>query len=190
MVETAWDLEYERYSGTLEVLFLSSANKLAVIYGRALSAVIQICWLYMVICIGYFLLIGEVNFSIILQSLLVFLVLCVSSVIWGGLLNTIFLFSRDATFLVNILDEPMVLFSGVRVPIEIMPIWVKLISSIYPLTHVLSFVRTLFNSQSNSLDIRQLAILSILLIMTVIATAKLVGLAERKNRLSGEFNFY
>ena len=46
MVQNAWSMaNQERKGGTLEITFLSPANRLAMMYGRALGALIQEVWM-------------------------------------------------------------------------------------------------------------------------------------------------
>ena len=56
MVQNAWSMaNQERKGGTLEITFLSPANRLAMMYGRALGALIQEVWMFC--CFSVFILV-------------------------------------------------------------------------------------------------------------------------------------
>lgn len=52
MVQNAWSMSYqERTGGTLEVSFLSPANRMAMNYGKALGALLQEVWMFCCFCL-------------------------------------------------------------------------------------------------------------------------------------------
>lgn len=144
MVQTAWQMSYERQSGTLDIIFLAPANKLCLMYGRALGAIFESVWMLGVFSIIIISLFSGVSITMLIKVPIIFVILIISATVWGGLMNVAFLFSRDATFLFNIFDDPMTLFSGTRIPIQVFPIWAKVIASIFPLTHALVLIRKFF----------------------------------------------
>ncbi|MBZ9618262.1 ABC transporter permease [Clostridium estertheticum] len=189
MVQSAWQMGSERQDGTLETVFLSPANRLAIAYGRSLGSLFQNVWMFSVF--SFIVLIGSKNFNInnIIYIPIAFLILTLSATVWGGLMNVIFLFSRDAGILNNILDDPMEFFSGVSVPPSTFPLWAKAISTIFPLTYSLSLVRSILIS-SNAPSIDNVIKLSVSLILIFILTMLILKLAEKNARKSGNLTFY
>ena len=189
MVQSAWQMSFERQNGTLETVFLSPANRLAIAYGRSLGALFQNVWMFSVF--SFIILIGTKNFNInnIVYIPLAFLILTLSATVWGGLMNVIFLFSRDAGILNNILDDPMEFFSGVRVPTSTFPLWAKAISTIFPLTHSLTLVRSILIS-SNAPCMNDVVKLGVSLAIIFILTIVLLKLAEKNARNTGNLTFY
>lgn len=107
------------------------------------------------------------------------------------MMNAIFMFSRDASIIMNLFDTPMVLFSGARIPSSCFPLWGKIISLFFPLTYCINIIRLVLKIQENSrgwLDnmIGLLICLGIMILVTVFLTRK----AEAKNRKTGEIQFY
>ena len=47
-VQSAWFFSFERTNGTLELIYLSPANRLALIFGNAVSSLLQNIWLFTV----------------------------------------------------------------------------------------------------------------------------------------------
>lgn len=122
---------------------------------------------------------------------LVFFLLIISSTIWGGMLNAIFLFSRDASIVMNLLDTPMTLFSGSRIPVSCFPWWAKLISCVFPLTYCLNIIRFVFHIREEGKGwIADLAGLILCLCIMIVFTVLLVRKAEEHNRETGELQFY
>ncbi len=190
MVQSAWQMRFERANGTLETILLSPANRLSIIYGRALGSLLENIWLFSLF--GIFMLVISKSISVyeLLFLPIIFFILILSATIWGGFMNAIFLFSRDASFVFNILDEPMVLFSGVRIPISVFPHWAKIIAIVFPLTHSLVVMRSIFLGK-NAVDLFPGVInLCITLIILVILTIVVLHLAEKNARKTGNLNFY
>lgn len=191
MVQNAWSMALsERKGGTLEIAYLSPANRLAMNYGKALGALIQEVWMFCTFCIFILLYTKTLRISNLLLLPAVLLLLVVSSMIWGGMLNTIFLFSRDASIIMDIFDMPMTLFSGTRIPTDVFPVWAKAVSMIFPLTYCISIIRFALGVWEGCGWIKSFVALFVCLgIMTGI-TLLLTWRAERHNRETGELQFY
>ena len=119
------------------------------------------------------------------------ILLLVSSTIWGGMLNVIFLFSRDASIIMNVLDTPMTLFAGTRIPVHSFPKWAKIISMLFPLTYCINIIRFILGIQNGSHDVVfDLTMLVCCLLVMVGITRYLIKKAEEHNRETGELQFY
>ncbi len=141
LVQSAWNFSFERQSGTLEYIYLSPANRFAVLLGNAISSVFESVFVMFVFGIIIIFMKKEVLKMKIAVCLLVFIIMTVMAVLWGTFLNAMFLYSRDTDILFTILEEPMEIFSGVKVPVYLFPGWAKIISFIFPLTYALEAVR-------------------------------------------------
>ncbi len=141
VVQSAWNFSRERQSGTLEYIYLSTANRLAVLMGNALSS---LCESSVVMLIFGMLIVlnnkDEINVNTIGLAV-VLVIFIIMALLWGVFLNACFLYSRDTDFLFTILEEPMEIFAGVKVPVMIFPTWAKVISCIFPLTYILDALR-------------------------------------------------
>ncbi|AUS11641.1 multidrug ABC transporter permease [Bacillus subtilis] len=191
LMQSALQMSYERSNGTLETIFLSPANRLSLIYGRSLGFIFGNIWMFFAFTFFIMCYIGSIPIYNLVYFPICFILIVISATLWGGLLNTIFLFSRDASILFMIIDDPMMLFSGVRIPLTLFPIWAQVISFIFPLTHVLAVVRDLmlFGDISLSSWNHLLYLLSELLFMFMI-TLFLLPKAEKHARINGELTFY
>ncbi len=104
MVQSAWMMSYERQEGTLEIVFVSPASRIALVYGRALGTIIQNMWMLTVFSVIIIFLKSELETRLIISLTISLLLLLVAATVWGGFMNAIFLFSRDASFLFNIFE--------------------------------------------------------------------------------------
>lgn len=192
MVQNAWSMsERERRGGTLEISYLSPANRLALNYGKALGALMQEAWMFCCFCVFILLYTKTLHWKNIGLLPIVFILLIVSSTIWGGMLNAVFLFSRDSAIIMNVLDTPMNLFSGTKIPINCFPIWAKLVSMIFPLTYCLQIIRLVFKIQEDGNGwVENIVGLSVCIIVMMTITVWVTKKAEIHNRETGEMQFY
>ncbi len=191
LVQSAWQLSFERHSGTLELIFLSPVSRLGFIYGRAAADLLEGVWVFFVFSALAAIFTGGLHAVSWWGVLLALILLTVSAIIWGGLLNAIFLFSRDANFLYTILDEPMSIFSGVRIPTGALPLWGKAIAAVFPLTYVLQIFRALVLQGAGFLAIfPSLAGLLAMLSAMVLFTVWVLKRAEEHARRTGSFNLF
>lgn len=191
LVQSAWQMSFERYAGTLELIFLSPVSRLGVIYGRASADLLEGVWLFSTFAFLVAAMVGGVHIAGWWSIPLSLLILVVAAVIWGGFLNVIFLFSRDSGFLYTILDEPMLIFSGVRIPVAAMPYWGKVIALVFPLTYVLEIMRNLvIEGYGFTQILPSLGILFVVLTVLFLVSSRLLILAEKHALKTGNINLF
>jgi ABC-2 type transport system permease protein len=191
LVQSAWFFSFERQYGTLELIYLSPTNRLAVILGNAISSVLESVWVMVVFSGCMFILKHKylnVNF---LAAFLVICLMMVMAVMWGMLLNALFLFSRDTGFLFTVLEEPMEIFSGVKVPTMVFPLWAKMISFMFPLTYAVEAMRRVFLNREGIHEIQGFIQISglLIMIMTILTHVCLI-LGERHAKKTGNMALF
>ncbi|WP_028590001.1 ABC transporter permease [Paenibacillus massiliensis] len=190
LVSSAWQMSLERQDGTLEIIFLSPVNKLALIYGRVLGALIQNIWMFFLFSVLMICFVrGFPIFNLVYLPICVLVVL-VAATAWGGLMNAIFLFSRDATIVFSLFNEPMHLLAGVRVPVSVFPWGIKVLSVLLPLTHSLHIMRKLLMEGDLLSSIPSIIYLFFTVIVMIILTVVIIHFAEKNARKNGSYNFY
>ncbi len=190
-VQSAWEFSDERTYGTLELIYLSPASRLAVMLGNAFSALITNVWMFVIFMFGIFTIFNEVVISNWWIIAIAFTVMVLMSILWGTFLNALFLFTRDSGMLFTVLEEPMELFSGVKIPLSVFPIWAKLIGSLFPLTYTVKLLRkVIFEhavfSELSDLIYTCLGICITLLVLTMIA----LKLGESHNTKTGDMALF
>jgi len=191
LVQSSWSFSFERISGTLELIYLSPAYRAAVLLGNAVSSLFESVFVMVVFSVFILIMNSEVVYMKIMPCIVVFLIITGMAVMWGMFLNSLFLFSRDTDFLFTILEEPMELFSGVKVPTTLFPLWAKAISVIFPLTYAIEAARRVVLMGSSLYDIRGFAGIGIL-IMSVLFTLIMiiVKIVERHLRITGNITLF
>lgn len=186
LVQSAWHFAYERQLGTLELLFLTPANRLLLVLANGAMALMQSTWLFLGFTVGLFEIIGGLQIAHPAMLGVAFLGLVVPAIAWGTFLNSLFLFSRDAGFLYTIFQEPMQFFSGVRIPLLAMPAWAQLVGVVFPLTTSLVILRGSLLERSTIFQLwPQLVGLAVLSAMLLLASAWLLRVGERRARRTG-----
>lgn len=191
MVQSAFQMSHERTRGTLEVIFLSPVSRLGMLYGRAFGNLVESTWLFLIFTLLGFIymdIFAGLNWMSLLLSLAL---LIVSSVVWGGLLNALMLFSRDSGIFFELLLDPLNMFSGVRMPVVLLPLFGQIISLFFPLTFVLKILRGLIIQNLSIISmVDDFIYLSLVLSVYAFITHLIVKKAEKNAMNSGSFNLF
>lgn len=141
VVQSSWQFSFERYHGTLEIIFLSPANRLVLILANGAGALIQSVWLFLTFAVGLILLVGGLHMASPAMFLVAFLGLLLPSLAWAAFLNSICIFSRDSGFVFTVIESTMSFFAGVRIPLQAFPLLIRAIGVLFPLTTSLIVLR-------------------------------------------------
>lgn len=191
LVQSAWNFSFERNSGTLEYIYLSPGNRFAVLLGNALSSVFESAIVMVVFAIAIMFLHREVLRIQLWTCIVVFLLMVLMAIGWGVFLNACFLFSRDTDFLFTILEEPMEIFAGVKVPVVLFPGWAKVISFIFPLTYALDAVRETVLNQASFMELRGFFAISIVILILLFGgTLLTIQVVEKHIRVTGNITLF
>lgn len=191
LVQSAWHFSFERYNGTLELLFLSPANRFMLVLANGAAALIQSVWLFFVFTIGIILLVGGLHVANPAMFLVAFLDLLIPAIAWATFLNSLFIFSRDSGFLYTILDEPMSFLAGVKIPPLAFPFWVRLLGLIFPLTTSLVILRSALLEGADLLALSgQLLFLLAFSILLLLVSIFLLKRGEDHARKSGSLTLF
>ena len=191
LVQSAWRFSYERISGTLELIFLSPGSRIAVLLGNAVSSLFESVFVMVVFTISLLTIKSDAVDINRVSCAAVLLLTILMAVIWGMFLNSLFLFSRDTNFLYSVLEEPMEIFSGVKVPTSLFPVWAKVISVIFPLTYAIEAVRRVMLQGSPLYEVRNFFVTGILIIAILfIAVIVILNRVEKHVRRTGNITLF
>ncbi|WP_312699458.1 ABC transporter permease [Sedimentibacter sp.] len=191
LVQSAWNFSFERISGTLELIYLSPVNRAAVLLGNAISSLFESVFVMLIFSILVLIIKGEVLLIKILPCITVFLIVTAMAVAWGMFLNSLFLFSRDSDFLFTVLEEPMEIFSGVKVPTILFPVWAKAISVFFPLTYAIEAVRRVVLTGSTLYEIRGFVVTGVVIIaILLVLISTMIKIVERHMRITGNITLF
>lgn len=191
LVQSSWHFSFERQTGTMELLFLSPANRLVLVMANGAGALVQNTWIFTCFTALTLTVFDVMRVAHPAMFAVVFLALLVPAVAWGAFLNSLMLFSRDSAFLYTLFGDPMAFAGGVRLPLFALPTWLGAIASVLPLTVSLTVVRGAL------LDGLGVAELAPQLGRLAVLTAALLGLAaltlrigERRAQETGQLRLF
>ncbi|MFF1908892.1 ABC transporter permease [Kitasatospora sp. NPDC058218] len=141
LVQSAWNFAFERTTGTLELLFLSPADRLVLMLANGTGALLQNAWLLTCFLGAAAFGFGSLDVAGPWMYPVVLLALLLPAVAWGALLNSLMVFSRDSAFVYTVLDDPMWFVAGVRLPVFALPGVLRVLGAALPLTGSLAVVR-------------------------------------------------
>lgn len=188
MVINALKIRYERENGTLEEIFFSPSVKLAIVYGRSMGYFLQFCWLYVSLMIPCSLLYQLSWLKMIQLNFLLLFITLISSVVWGGFITSLFIITRDSSFIFPLFNLPTQLFAGVSVPIESLPKIIYPVSFFFPLTYNLKMIRLVLNG--SKINLSEIFSYVLVLVFLIMMTIYLLNVATKRNRDSGNYSLY
>lgn len=162
-------LFFSRLEGVLDLLFLSPMSRVAFMIGATgmgmINATLDFLVL-MVIGIVFGIDVTSINYLIYLSGMIITLV---SLFGLGLVVNGITLSLRDRVNTSNFLQAMLYTFSGVVVPVEMMPGWAQAISRVSPLTYGLRIIRGSFQKNVEFADFyHEFAMLLILSVVMLV----------------------
>jgi ABC-2 type transport system permease protein len=191
LVQSSFHFSLERVSGTLEQLFLTPVNRLVLVLANGFGALVQNTWLFVCFTTAMLTVVGPVHIANPAMLVVVFVALLVPAVAWGAFLNSILIFSRDATLAFTILEEPMWLICGVRLPMFALPAWMSVLGSLLPLTTSIAVVRGALTDGQGLIELLpELGVLAGFSALLIAATAVILRVGEARAQNTGQLRLF
>ncbi|KYK31033.1 MAG: ABC transporter permease [Theionarchaea archaeon] len=133
LLGAGYSVVIERYFGTLQYLFASPSSLEEIIAGKALTSAVMGLWNLIFVFLIAFVLYGmdiKISHPFAFVGALLLCMLSFSAL--GILLSTLFVLSRSAAALGNILEFTAFVVCGIMYPLSFLPVWVR------PLSYVLT----------------------------------------------------
>ena len=135
----------ERFQGTLETIFLTPCNRVALLLGGSVAGLLNYCWFLLGVGCVFFILHIEVHITSLPAVFLSVGLIVLSTIIIGMLFQAFFIASRRGNILSNFLQEPVIFVSGIVFPLQYAPRFIRLAACAVPLTYsVLSLRASVF----------------------------------------------
>ena len=191
LVQSAWNFSFERTGGTLELIFLSPANRLAVLLGNASSSLVESTVVMAVFGTAILLLKKKSFMQKFGACLIAFTVMLILALLWGVLLNALFLFSRDTGFCLLFWKNRWKRSPGLKVPVQLYPRWGKAVSLLFPLTLALETIRRCMLEGCGIKEVLPFLFLEIMLRAAMLAAVcVIIRAAERHVRRVGNLTLF
>lgn len=139
--ETGSTIEKERYEGTIAALFLSPANRLAVIAGHGLGGLVFLFPSLAVVALLGFAIDVDLNIGSPIAAAAAGFMLLMAALALGFLLAAFFVLTRRANLMANVIQHPLALLGGFIAPRDEFPGWLHALSQGVPLAHAVDAFR-------------------------------------------------
>jgi len=148
---SAGDINRERWSGTLSMIFAAPAGFQLILFGKILGNTLLSLLTLLLSYITARLLYG-VNLSVAYPFYTVFaLILAVICfIVFSTLIAYLLTLSRKTQLYMNLIEIPIILVCGFVFPVDILPFWVQPLSNILPPTWAVKLLRLSINWTSAS----------------------------------------
>jgi ABC-2 type transport system permease protein len=189
---TGFSIQSERWMGTIEVLFLTPANKMTVLIACGISSVVEASWWIVSIFLLSSLIFGVTpNISSWLAVFVCLISTIAALVSIGVFFAGFFVLTRAADNLASGLQAPIRFFSGVAFPVTALPQMLQYISYLIPVTYGISTMRkTILASGNLSAVWFELLCLYIITTIFLIAGQFCLKIVERQAKKKGTLYQY
>lgn len=140
--DSGYAIEYLRWEGTVNSLFLSPASRSAVVFGYGLGSLVVLVVPATIILVAIVLALG-IQFQVAspLAVLLSGAGMLLASTSLGYVLSGFFVLTRRANVIANFLQSPIYLLSGAVLPVSELPDTLQLFARVFPLAYGMDAMR-------------------------------------------------
>jgi ABC-2 type transport system permease protein len=184
-------IESERYTGTINSLFLTPASRDAVVIGYSLGAISVFVAPAMIVATLIGIVTGvEFEISQPIAPIVCGIALVIASLAMAHLLSGAFILTRRANMFANFLQAPIYLLSGMVVPIDDLPHALRWFAYIFPVSAGMDALRgTLLTGDSLSSVAAPLIRLLVVSVLLFVVGHWMLGRVEHAARSAGSLDF-
>lgn len=135
-------IEVERWSGTTASLFLTPASRVAVVTGYGIGSFIWFFPAFVALAVVALVTGARFNVTDPLAVAAGVFSLVAASLAAGFAFSGLFILSRKANLIANVIQSPAYLLSGLLVPLSSLPGWLRTISGGIPVTQAVVALRS------------------------------------------------
>lgn len=191
LAESAWRFSFERFEGTLELILLSPASRLAVVMGTAAGGLLSNLTMLVAFLGASFVVTAGWHGANLASGCIALVLLVLTAVCWGAMLNSLLLATRDPDFVFTLSDQPLGFFSGVRFPPAYLGGAAAALSQLIPLTWCVSTLRAALLSGASPSELAgSFGILLLFDVALLAISVAVLGLAERHLRRTGSMSLF
>lgn len=186
-LENAWRIGFEKYQGVISQFFLTPFSRIKWLLFRSIGVFFSSSWIYALIYCFFVVFNPFLGFHMKID--LIFYLFCAifSSIIFGGLLTSIFLILRDGSSIFIAISKLQYILSGIQVPVVYLPSIFLPLTVIFPLSLLTNSLNLMIKDNRVNLLILLLEIV-LLNIIVFILSVLVLALVERRLRKTGEYD--
>lgn len=188
---SGYAVELERSEGTILSLFLTPASRTAVVFGYGLGALVIFVLPTLAVLLLLTLVSGSTfNVSDPAAALLAGLALIGASQAVGYLLAGLFVLTRRANMFANFVQSPIYLLSGMVVPLDQLPDWLRWFAYGFPISYGIEALRAALLSGASLTDIGpELLLCALVSGLMIVIGALLLQRVEEVAKRGGQLDF-
>lgn len=188
---SAGDINRERWSGTLSVIFAAPAGFQLIIFGKILGNTLLSLLTLALSFITAKILFG-VTITITRPLYAVFALFCtvVCFIVFSTLIAYLLTLSRKTQFYMNLIEIPLILVSGLVFPVEVLPGWVLPLSYALPPTWAVKLLRLSMETTDMPFFWNTFGVLTVVTAAYGIITLLLYRLIDRQIRISATLEVF
>ena len=143
---SAGDINRERWSGTLSMIFAAPAGFQLILFGKILGNTLLSLLTLLLSYITAKLLYGvSINVAYPLYTAFALILAVICFIVFSTLIAYLLTLSRKTQLYMNLIEIPIILVCGFVFPVDILPSWVQPISNILPPTWAVKLLRLSIN---------------------------------------------
>ncbi|MHB8604581.1 MAG: ABC transporter permease [Thermoplasmatota archaeon] len=185
-------IQRERWMGTLELVLLSPASRVAFVLGESLFGLIDSGWtVFLAMAIAFLLFGASFHVSHPLVAVAVVLATLAAMVALGLFFAGFYIMSRAAGPMSNAIQQPVRFLSGTQFPVTALPGVLQAVSYALPVTYGLAAVRRVLLLGGDLSDVAQtLATLAGITALFAALGVFLLGRMEKRAKRTGSLHAY
>jgi ABC-2 type transport system permease protein len=188
---SGYTVEWERSEGTIQSLFLTPASRTAVVLGYGFGAMLlwvvptSLILMLLTVATGATFNVGD-PVAVVAAGL----ALVGAAQAMGYLLAGLFVLTRRANMFANFVQSPIYLLSGMVVPLDQLPDWLRWFSYGFPFSYGMTALRAaLLDGASFDAIGAELALCLATSVLAIIGGAVLLRRVEEVAKRGGQFDF-
>jgi len=139
---SAGDINRERWSGTLSMIFVTPADFQLIIFGKILgNTILSLLTLILSFITAKILYGVDISIAQPFYTIFAFLWVVVCFIVFSMLIAYLLTLSRKTALYMNLIEIPIVLLCGFVFPVDFLPEWVQAISNVLPPTWAVKLLR-------------------------------------------------
>ena len=188
---SASDIEREKWIGTLPIIFTSPAGFINIILGKILGNTIWGIFSFTLnICAIYILFNIPIFFNDFYYFLIIFILMIFSMFAIAFLMCSLFTLSRKISLVMNFIEYPLMIITGLFFPIYILPIPIQFVSYLLSPTWIMKGAYLSIVGGTIKEKIFIVFMLLIITMLYLVIGIKLFKKIERMCRINGTFELF
>lgn len=184
---SAGDINRERYSGTLSLIFCAPCGFLWVVMGKIMgNTVLSLATLLVSMATAGILFQVPISLASPGYFTIAMLTLIIAFIVISSVISALLTLSRKTELYMNMIELPFILLCGFVYPVDILPKWIQTVSYLFSPTYAIEILRmSVWGVTSTELFWQKCGMAWLITIVNVVLSLLLFKRIDRKVRIAG-----